>query len=123
MSSRQVLNGALEAVDRLVNRGGEADEVLRGVVQALHERVGYRFVGIAFVEGDSLELGPRVGQPSGEPAAFPITFEGNPVGELRIEPSPGDSGERALLQHVATLVSPYCLVAWDTGGVPWPEVS
>ena len=49
MDRRQALTGALEAVDRLVNRGGEADEVLRGVVQALHQRVGYRFVAIAFV--------------------------------------------------------------------------
>jgi hypothetical protein len=123
MNSRQALNGALEAVDRLVNRGGEADEVLRGVVQSLHQRIGYRFVGIAFVEGESLELGPTAGRPGGQAVAFPITFEGRSVGELRVEPGSDDSGELALLQRVATLISPYCLVGWDTGGVPWPEVS
>jgi hypothetical protein len=123
MSSRQALDGALEAVDRLVNRGGEADDVLQGVVQSLHQRAGYRFVGIAFVEGDGLELGPTAGRPGGEPAGFPITFEGRSVGELRVEPRTDDPGELALLQRVATLISPYCLVGWDTGGVPWPEVS
>jgi hypothetical protein len=25
----------------------------------------------------------------------------------------------ASLERVATIVSPYCLVGWDTGGVPW----
>ena len=123
MDRRQALTGALEAVDRLVNRGGEADEVLRGVVQALHQRVGYRFVAIAFVEGDRLELGPAAGDPGSETADFPIAFEGRPVGELRVDPVPGDGDEAALLQRVATLVSPFCLVGWDTGGVPWPEVS
>jgi hypothetical protein len=120
---RQASTGALEAVDRLVNRGGEADEVLRGVVQELHRRGGYRFVGIAFVEGDGLELGPIVGESGGEATDFPIVFEGRFVGELRVEPGPDDPDEKALLQRVATLVSPYCLVGWDTGGVPWPELS
>ena len=24
-----------------------------------------------------------------------------------------------LLEHIAALISPYCLVGWDTGGEPW----
>ena len=31
--------------------------------------------------------------------------------------------ERAFLERVALLISPYCLVGWDTGGVPWSELS
>ena len=41
--------GALEAVERVLNRGGEADDVLRQVVAILHERLG-GFVRISFVE-------------------------------------------------------------------------
>ena len=123
MDRGQALTGALEAVDRLVNRGGEADDVLRGVVQVLRQRVAYRFVGIAFVEGDGLELGPAAGKPGGETANFAIAFEGRLVGELRVYPGPDDASEESSLQRIATLVSPYCLVGWDTGGVPWPEVS
>ena len=33
-------SGALEAIDRLLNRGGDADDVLRQVVATLHERAG-----------------------------------------------------------------------------------
>jgi hypothetical protein len=33
-------SGALEAVERIVDRGGDADDVLREVVTALHERAG-----------------------------------------------------------------------------------
>ncbi len=51
--------GALEAVDRVLNRGGDADDVLRDVVSILHDRLPhYSWVGIYFVEGDELVLGP-----------------------------------------------------------------
>ena len=40
---------ALAEVERVVERGGEADDVLREVVAILHVRLG-RFVRISFVE-------------------------------------------------------------------------
>ena len=50
---------ALEAVDRIVNRESEADEVLRQVVEVVHDRFEhYSWVGIYLVEGDDLVLGP-----------------------------------------------------------------
>jgi len=119
MSDAHALNGALEGVDRLVNRGGEADDVLRAIVRTLSERIGYSYVGIAFVEGDRLELGPAEGSPGGGALAFPIAFEGRRVGELRVEPPPEGDEERAFLERVATLIAPYCLVGWDTGGKRW----
>ena len=57
-------SGALEAVERVLNRGGEADDVLRQVVTILHERLG-RFVRISFVEADALVAGPAAGEQSG----------------------------------------------------------
>jgi L-methionine (R)-S-oxide reductase len=52
-------SGALEAVDRIVNRETEADEVLRQTVDVLHDRLEhYSWVGIYLVEEDDLVLGP-----------------------------------------------------------------
>lgn len=115
--------GALEAVERILNRGGDADDVLRGVVAAILERVPhYAWVGIAFMEEGRLELGPEAGRGDGEEQRALVTFEGAPVAELivrRTEPA----DDRPFLERVATLVSPYCLVGWDTQGVPWSDVS
>jgi L-methionine (R)-S-oxide reductase len=65
--------GALEAVDRIVNRGGEADDVLRAVVELLHDRVRhYSWVGIYLVEGKDLVLGPWRGPEATEHMRIPI---------------------------------------------------
>ena len=107
-------SGVLEAVDRILNRGGDADDVLRQVVGAVH-RV-YPYVAIAFVEGDELVVGPEAGTRTDATDAFPISFQGAEVAELRVGGAPVD---RALLERVAIVVSPQCLVGWDTGGAPW----
>lgn len=65
--------GALDAVDRIINREREADEVLRQTVHVLHERFDhYSWVGIYFVEGDELVLGPWQGAKSTEHTRIPI---------------------------------------------------
>ena len=46
-------------------------------------------------------------------------FQGDRVAELVADGCEDD----AFLQRVATLLAPYCLVGWDTGGVPWDAVS
>ena len=109
-------SGALEAVERVLNRGGEADDVLRQVTAILHERLG-RFVRISFVEADELVRGPAAGDETAT-TAFPIAFQGSRVADLELGGGLTDE-DRALLEHVAVLVSPYALVAWDTGGEEW----
>ena len=53
---------ALEAVERIVNREAEADDVLKQVVEVLHDRFDhYSWVGIYLVEGEDLVLGPWKG--------------------------------------------------------------
>jgi putative methionine-R-sulfoxide reductase with GAF domain len=60
--SAHVYRGALEAVDRIVNRGGDDGEIVRAVVDLLHDRFErYSWVGIYHVDGDHLELGPWKG--------------------------------------------------------------
>jgi len=64
---------ALEAVDRIVNREPEADEVLRKVVGVLHERFPhYSWVGIYLVEGGELVLGPWKGPQATEHVRIPV---------------------------------------------------
>jgi hypothetical protein len=107
-------SGALEAIDRILNRGGDADDVLRQVVDVVHGV--YPYAAIAFVEEDELVVGPEEGSAPAETEAFPISFQGSQVAELRVA---GASIDRPFLERVATIVSPYCLVGWDTGGEPW----
>jgi hypothetical protein len=109
-------SGALEAVERVLNRGGEADDVLRQVVAILHERLG-RYVRISFVEAGGLVPGPAAGDEAAT-TAFPISFQDSRVAELEAGGELTDD-DRALLERVAILVSPYALVGWDTGGEEW----
>ena len=112
--------GALEAVDRILNRGGDADDVLRQVVLALHERVDtYSWVGIAFVEDERLVLGPSSGEPAADTSGVPISYDGRQVAELQVAGSERTAEDRDFLERVALLISPYCLVGWDTGGEAW----
>ena len=161
-------DAAVQAIEAIAERGGEADDVLREVVDVLHDRFDhYSWVGIYLVEGDDLVLGPRrgpqatdhvripVGQgicgaaaASGETeivddvnaderylACFastrseivvPISFGGRVVGEIDIDSDARaafTAEDKAFLERVATVVAPYSLVGWDTGGIPWPHVS
>jgi L-methionine (R)-S-oxide reductase len=155
---------ALGAIRAILDRGGDADDVLRKVVSVLQERFAdYSWVGIYLVEDDELVLGPWQGPEATEHvripvgqgicgaaaasgvtevvddvnadprylACFPstrseivvpISYEGGVVGEIDIDsdrPAAFDADDREFLERVAVLISPYCLVGWDTGGEPW----
>jgi GAF domain-containing protein len=156
--------GALEAIDRILNRGGDADEVLRQVVSVLHDRFDhYSWVGLYLVEGDDLVLGPWEGPEATEHVRIPIgqgicgaaaasgrtelvddvnadprylacfpstrseivvpiVYQGKVVGEIDIDsdrPAAFGPEDRTFLERVALLISPHCLVGWDTGGEAW----
>jgi putative methionine-R-sulfoxide reductase with GAF domain len=156
--------GALEAVERIINRGGDADDVLRQIVSVLYDRFDhYSWVGIYLVEDDELVLGPWQGPQAtdhvripvgqgvcGAAAAtgrtevvddvnadprylacfpstrseivVPISYEGRVVAEIDIDsdtPAAFGEDDRRFLERVALLISPYCLVGWDTGGEAW----
>jgi putative methionine-R-sulfoxide reductase with GAF domain len=111
---------AYEAVDQIVSRGNDADEALRRVVALLYDRIDQcSWVGISFVEEDKLVLGPALGEQNAEATAIPISYEGNVVAELGIVAGKLGAEDRAFLERVAELISPYCLVGWDTGGEAW----
>ncbi len=87
--------GALEAIDRVLNRGGVVDHVLCRVALILVERGGCTYAAVARHEA---------GFPTGEVVSLPIAFQGAQVGELVVAPPTLD---RAFLERVATVVSAY----------------
>src|SRR4051794_278742 len=106
-----------EAVEAIVARDGDADDILRDAVAALGET--YEWVGIAFVEENELVLGPATDAPPAETFGVPISYDGAQVAELRVAPAAVTPEQRASLERAAVLLSPYCLVGWDTGGEAW----
>jgi GAF domain-containing protein len=73
MTSTDDYRSALEAIDRVVNRETEADEVLRQTVELLAERFEhYSWIGIYLVEGEDLVLGPWKGPEATEHVRIPI---------------------------------------------------
>ena len=102
-------------VEEIVERGGEADDVLREVVDALHAD-GIAWVRHLAVEEGRLELGPTTGgEPPDEPRRQPVEWRGDLVAELQAS----SDADPALLERVARLISPYCLVGCDTHGEAW----
>ena len=112
------MNPAAAVVDEILARGGDADDVLRAVVAALHAEAGYPWVGILFVESGGLVLGPEAGHAgTAGRRTIPVAWQGERVAELAVEGAPAE--DDPFLEHVASLVSGQCLVGWDTGGEPW----
>jgi hypothetical protein len=106
----------IDDVERIIAAGGDADDVLRGVVRALVERGGCSSARISFVEGDELVPGPAAGEPDeAHRVAVPVSYRGERVGELAAD---GAIGE-AELERVAALISEHVLLGWDTGGEAW----
>jgi L-methionine (R)-S-oxide reductase len=155
---------ALDAIEQVIAGEPDSDEVLRRVVDLLHDRVGhYSWVGIYFVEGDQLALGPWRGPAATEHVRIPIgqgvcgaaaasgvteivddvnadprylacflstrseivvpiSYEDIVVAEIDIDsdlPTAFGDDDRVFLERVAKLISPHCLVGWDTGGEAW----
>jgi hypothetical protein len=99
-------------IEEILERGGDADEVLRSVLGALHKQ-GIPYAAIRFVEDGQLVDGPSVGAPTNA-LSVPVRYEGNTVGALVLATDDASFAER-----VATLIAPYVLVGWDTSGEPW----
>jgi putative methionine-R-sulfoxide reductase with GAF domain len=141
---------ALETIRGLVDSEPEPDEALRRSIALLAERIPrFAWIGLYFVEDGQLVLGPHAGAPANEEprppadtaslraavasgnsqsnpcsiAAVPVLVDGSPVAVLGVQSEDAALGpdDVAFLERVAELVSPHCLVGWDTGGVPWSD--
>lgn len=56
MPDRAAYTGALEAVDRILNRGGDPEDVLGAVAAAVRERTGFEVV---FLRPGELDVEPE----------------------------------------------------------------
>jgi L-methionine (R)-S-oxide reductase len=66
-------DGALEEIGRILDQGGDADDVLRAAVEVLHDSLeDYSWVGVYLVEGDDLVLGPWKGPEATEHVRIPV---------------------------------------------------
>jgi L-methionine (R)-S-oxide reductase len=162
--SSEDYRGALEAIEGIVSREEESDDIVRLTVEVLHDRLEtYSWVGIYFVEGEELALGPWKGPHATEHVRIPIgqgvcgaaaasgvteivddvnadsrylacfpstrseivvpiSYDGVVVAEIDVDsdaPAAFGAADRAFLERVAEVISPYCLVGWDTGGMDW----
>ena len=107
---------AIEAVDRILARGGEPDDTLREVVEALVRTGGCSFAWILFREDGELVPGPQAGLPDpADRTQVPVLFNADHVADLIAD----GCADAAFLECIALAISPHCLVGWDTGGVPW----
>ncbi len=103
-------DAALESIEAILARGGDADDVLRAVVASLHEDAGYPWAGILFVEDGGLALGPEAGAPGSRSNAttVPVAWQGERVAELAVEgaePTTSRSSSRSRRSSRATASS------------------
>jgi hypothetical protein len=106
----------LDPIDRIVDVGGDADDVLRAVVEALVARPDVDWAGVRFLEAGELSLGPAAGSPDEtRRRSVTISFRGDPVGELAVD----GGADQKLLETVASRISEYVLLGWDTDGQVW----
>jgi putative methionine-R-sulfoxide reductase with GAF domain len=111
-----VTTSVLEAVDRILNLGSDADDVLRAVVAELVRQPAIVWAGVLFLEDGALVLGPEAGvADTTRRIGVPVSYQGAVVGELAID---GDA-QTSFLELVAHLISTHVLLGWDTGGEAW----
>jgi hypothetical protein len=95
----------LEAVERIAARGGDAADVLHGIVATIVDRGGAKWAAVLFNDEGELIVGPYAGVAEpGERRAVPIVFEGAHVGQLAVD----GLDDQPLIERVAVLIAPYC---------------
>lgn len=95
--------GALEALERILNRGGPPDEVLDEVVAVLSRL--FDRVAIRLVRNGELVSGPSIGNPSGTASTWTVHLEDEKVGEIEV--APADDEDDAFMRRVTTITAPY----------------
>jgi hypothetical protein len=94
-------SGALEAVDRILNRGGNPNHILREILEAVHAR-GVDFARIRLFDGDRVIEAFTIGSGATGSEAL-ITYAGARVGALEVA-----ADDPAFVERLATLVSAVC---------------
>jgi acyl-CoA thioester hydrolase len=109
--------GAVDAIERIIDRESEADEILRQAVATIAKRYE-TFCGIRFVEDGGMIDGPSAGDYAEPQSVVPITYDDSSIAEIALG-APLHDDDRDAFDRIAKLLSPFCLVGWDTGGEAW----
>jgi hypothetical protein len=97
--------GVLDAVDRIIDRGGDSEDVLQVTVTAIVDRGGAKWAAVLFNDEGELIVGPHTGVAEpGERREAPIVFEGAHLGQLAVD----GLDDQPLIERVASLIAPYC---------------
>ena len=106
MTTLHERRGALEAIDRILNRSGDSDGVLSDVVGVLARL--FPHVRVDLLAGGAVIRGPAAGTGGGDASRWVVSYERRPVAELVVEAAGPD--DRELLERTALLIGPYCVV-------------
>jgi hypothetical protein len=98
-------SGVLEAVDRIIDRGGDPKDVLQAAVTTIVQQGGAKWAAVLFSDEGELIVGPHdgVAEP-GERRRSPIVFERARIGELAVD----GLDDQPLIERIALLIAPYC---------------
>jgi hypothetical protein len=100
----------LAAVEQIVDRGGDSEDVLHATVTAIVDRSGAKWAAVLFNDEGELIVGPHTGVAEpGERRSAPIVFEGAHLGELEVD----GLDDQPLIERVASLIGPYCIHPGD----------
>jgi hypothetical protein len=94
----------LEAVDRIVERGGESQDVLQAAVMAIVDRGGAKWAAVLFNDEGELIVGPHAGVAEpGERRTAPVVRDEAHLGELAVD----GLDDQPLIEILASLLAPY----------------
>jgi putative methionine-R-sulfoxide reductase with GAF domain len=111
-----VSSRAIDAIDRILDGGNDADDVLRAVVAEVVREPTIDWAAVLFLDDGELVLGPEAGVAApARRTSVPVFYQGAVVGELAID----GEAEPEFLEGVALLISTHVLLGWDTGGEAW----
>jgi len=111
-----VSTSLIDEIRRALEIEPDPDRALKEAVRTLAAQPEISWAGIAFLEDGELALGPTAGTAAtGVRLRVPITYDGDPVGELQVDGEP----EPPVIEQIAKIVSPYVLIGWDMRGQPW----
>jgi hypothetical protein len=97
--------GVLEAVEEILERGGDPEDVLQDVMTAIVDRGGATWAAVLYNDEGELLVGPRAGVAEpGERRSAPIVLDGARIGELEVD----GLDDQALIERVAAQLAPWC---------------
>ena len=81
------------------------DRVLPTMVETIAETLKLPYVAIAVGQGERLQIAESYGKPATMPQSYPLTYQGEPIGQLLVARRAPDEaftpGEERLLQNIA----------------------